>query len=107
MAKALAVLLLALIAAGCGGDDEPSRPPSELTGVIVAVKGEGSEVRSFTLEAEGEEHEILIASELDYGFDLAHLREHERTGEPVECRLFERDGRLYALTIEDVGLARQ
>ncbi len=90
----------ALAATACGGDAaEP--PPSEVTGLIVAIEGEGSDVRSFTLESDGEAHEIHIAPDVDYGFDLAHLHEHERDREPVRCDLEQREGRLYALTIDD------
>lgn len=95
----LAVLVVLL--AGCGGDSSPS-PPADVTGVIVAVEGEGSDVRSFTLETEDETYEIRIAEDVDYGFDLAHLREHEATRAPVHCRLENRDGVAYARTIEDV-----
>ncbi len=102
MRGALLLLLAATLAASAacgGGGGEP--PPSELTGQIVAIDGEGSEIRSFTLASEGEEYEIFVAPEVDYGFDLAHLHEHETAGDPVRCRLEERDDRLYALTIED------
>ena len=100
--RRLLVLLVAVAALGaaCGGSEPP--PPSELTGVIVAVEGEGSDVTAFTLEAGLEEYEIRIAPEVDYGFALAHLREHQREALPVRCDLEERGGELYALTIEDV-----
>ena len=101
MRAGLLVLLVGLLAAsgGCGESREP--PPSELTGAIVAIDGEGSDIRSFTLASEGEEYEIFIAADVDYGFDLAHLHEHEETGDPVHCRLEEREDRLYALSIDD------
>jgi len=97
-----ALLLLAVVitAAGCGGGNDPA--PAELTGLIVAVEGEGSNVNAFTLEAGLEEYEIRIADDVDYGFDLVHLREHEQQALPIRCDLEERAGDLYALTIEDV-----
>ncbi len=99
--RAPAVLLLVgalLIGAGCGGG-EPA--PSALTGTIVAIDGEGSDIRSFTLRSEGEDYEVFIAPDVGYGFDLAHLHDHETAGDPVRCRLEKRDDRLYALSIDD------
>lgn len=96
----LAALAVAAGAAGCG-ESNPAVPSSAL-GVITQVEGEGSAVRSFTLETD--DHgtlEVFIAEEVDYGFDLAHLHEHETTGDPVQCLLEERDGRAYALEIVD------
>ena len=100
--RAVAVVLVAIAVAatGCAGD-EAAPPPSELTGLVVAVQGEGSDVRSFTLEVDGERYDIQIAPDRDYGFDLAHLREHQRDELPVRCRLEERGGALYAVAIED------
>lgn len=100
MRLALLLVALVLVGAGCASGDEPL--PSELTGLIVAVEGEGSDVSAFTLEVGLEEFEIRIADDVDYGFDLAHLREHEQQALPVRCNLEERDGELFALTIEDV-----
>jgi hypothetical protein len=104
------LLLLALIAlAACGGSDSDSdsdgsdeNVPDELVGVIVTVEGEaGEDIESFTLEAAGESYAIHIAPDVDYGFDLSHLHEHDSTGDPVRCVLEEREGRLYALEILD------
>jgi hypothetical protein len=44
-----------------------------------------------------------IAPDVDYGFALGHLHEHESTGDPVRCVLEEREGRLYALEILDAA----
>jgi hypothetical protein len=96
---ALVLIALALVAAACGGGDEP---PAEATGVIVEVQnGPDGGVESFTLDADGETFTIYIAPDVDYGFDLAHLNEHHATGEPVRCVLEERGERLYALEIAD------
>jgi hypothetical protein len=101
MLRTLAVLSLLTLVAACGNEEPPEPSPSELTGLIVAIDGEGSDISSFTLDNFGDEYEVFIAPEVDYGFDLAHLREHERDRLPVRCRLDERDGRLYALEIVD------
>ena len=69
--------------------------------MVVAVEGAGSRVTAFRVESGLEVYELRIAADRDYGFDLSHLREHERTGEPVRCRLEERSDGIYAVTIED------
>ena len=99
MQLALVLIALALAAAACGGGDEP---PAEVTGVIVAIQSRpDGGIESFTLDADGEAFTIHIAADVDYGFDLAHLHEHQSTGEPVRCVLEERGERLYALEIAD------
>jgi hypothetical protein len=58
-------------------------------------------VTGFDLDAAGESYQILIDPARDYGFDLAHLREHQSTGDPVRVRLQQREEALYALRIDD------
>ncbi len=101
MLAAAALRALIALAASCSGEEEREPAPRVVTGMIVAVGGTGSDVPSFTVEARGRSYEILTASDVEYGFDLAHLREHERLSDPVRVRLEERDGRLYALRIDD------
>lgn len=80
----------------------PEAAPEQVTGVVVEIQSEGLEdVRSFTLRSEGETYEILIDTEIDYGFPLSHLNAHRASADPVVVDLDERDGALYALTIED------
>lgn len=99
---------LALMGAACGGDDTgPSdvvaNAPDNLTGPILDVKSESlQEVTGFTLKDGDTTYEIFIADDVDYGFDLGHLREHLRTGDPVTVSVDVRDDKLYALSIEDV-----
>lgn len=99
---------LSFLGAACGGDDEPEPPaaeadaPSEVTGVLLDVESEGvDEVVSFTLKDGDDTYEIFIADDVDYGFPLGHLSEHLSTGDPVKVPLEERDGKLYALSIDD------
>lgn len=115
MRKTIAVLLLAclaLLGAACGGDEaeEPSGgeavasedAPDEVTGVVLDVESEGvGEVTSFTLKEDDETYEIFIAEDVEYGFNLGHLSEHLTSGDPVRVPLEERDGKLYALSIDD------
>lgn len=98
-------VLVALVVSGCAKEAPP--PPSALTGVIteIAAGGDG-EVTGFDLDAGGESHEILVDPARDYGFDLAHLYEHQSTGDPVRVRLQQRDAALYALRIDDVPSGR-
>ena len=96
----LAALALVAGAASCGESRDPV--PSTAVGVITAIEREGTEVTSFMLETDDEGTlEVFIAADVDYGFDLAHLHEHETTRDPVRCRLEEREGRAYALEIAD------
>lgn len=91
--------LLALVA--CGGDEAA---PVQVVGVIVSVQdGPNGEVESFELDSEEEAYTIHIAPDVDYGFALSHLHEHESTGDPVRCVLEEREDRLYALEILDAA----
>lgn len=95
------VVIAVLLLAGCG-EAADDAAPSELTGVIVDVTSSGlNEVSSFELRAEGENHTISIADDVDYGFPLGHLQEHVASAGPVKVELEERDGELIALTIED------
>jgi hypothetical protein len=114
MRKLIVVLVscLALLGAACGGDEaeEPAGgdtvaaedAPEEVTGVLLDVESEGvGEVTSFTLKEGDDTYEIFIADDVDYGFNLGHLNEHLTTGDPVRVPLEERDGKLYALSIDD------
>lgn len=104
---------LALLGLACGGDkEEPAGAggdtvaaedaPDEVTGVLLDVESEGvGEVTAFTLKDGDDTYEIFIAEDVDYGFNLGHLSEHLTTGDPVRVPLEVRDGKLYALSIDD------
>lgn len=98
----LVLVVLALLAlTGCSGDEAA---PAEVVGVIVSVQDEpNGEVESFELDSEGKAYTIYIAPDVDYGFALGHLHEHQSTGDPVRCVLEEREDRLYALEILDAA----
>jgi hypothetical protein len=74
-----------------------------VTGVITEVNwNEGrTEVRSFKMDAESDDYEVWIDDGVDYGFDLAHLEEHRDSHEPVRVTLRERNGRVFAQSIDD------
>jgi hypothetical protein len=52
-------------------------------GLVTAVEGDLVNVTSFVVLVEGDEVEFTPTPEGDYDFPLSHLREHQRTGEPV------------------------
>jgi hypothetical protein len=93
---ALASIVAVLVGCGGGGGDS-----NELTGLIVDVRGRGNDVRSFSLRSGDRTYDIRIAPEVDYGFQLGHLRAHQRSFFPVRCKFERRHGRLYALEIVD------
>ena len=96
-------LLFLLVLVACSGapDTEATEAPGEVTGVITEIESPSfGEVEYFTLREEGKTYRIYIAEDVEYEFPLSHLQEHLGT-DPVTCKLEERDGKLYALTIED------
>ncbi len=104
VAARLALILLLVVGAGSCGDDDPPAPepvPSRVVGQVVEVETEGDTVRGFVLEAEGRRYDIRIDPEIDYGFDLRHLREHLRLEQPVKVTLEPREDAIYATSILD------
>jgi hypothetical protein len=96
-ASIVLVSIVALLAAcGGGGDD-----PTELTGLIVDVRGRGNDVTSFTLRSGDRSYEIRLAPDVDYGFQPSHLRVHASALFPVRCKVERRRGAWYALEIVD------
>jgi hypothetical protein len=93
----VALFSIVAVLAACGGGDERD----EVTGLIVDVQGRGGDVRSFTLESGGKEYRIRVAPDVDYGFQLSHLRTHQASLYPVRCTFERRAGALYALEIVD------
>jgi hypothetical protein len=54
-----------------------------MRGVVTSVEGAIDQVTAFTVLVEGAEERFLVDEDVDYGFPLSHLREHQRSGEPV------------------------
>ena len=52
-------------------------------GVVTSVDGTLEDVTSFVVLVEGSELEFTPTGDGEYDFPLSHLREHQRTGEPV------------------------
>jgi hypothetical protein len=61
----------------------------------------GATPSSFTLVTSEGNLRILLDGDRDYGFPLGHLREHQRTADPVDVLVETRQGALVALSIED------
>lgn len=70
-------LLLAVLVVACAQTSGTSR------GIVLEVEGSLEEVNSFTVLVEGEELTFVPVQAGDYDFPLSHLREHQRTGEPI------------------------
>lgn len=101
----LALLLTASIAA-CSDDGKGIAPatntPGEVTGVLTDIESASvGDVQGFTLKDGDKTYEILIDGDVEYGFDLGHLQEHLSGSLPVTVTLEERDGALYALSVDD------
>jgi hypothetical protein len=88
-------ILIALLVVACAQTSGTSR------GIVLSVEGSLEEVTSFTVLIEGEEVTFVPVEEGDYDFPLAHLREHQRTGEPVLVTWELEDGIRSALALAD------
>jgi hypothetical protein len=92
--RGLAVLLTALVLA-CAPTSGTAR------GVVTGVEGDLEEVSAFTILVEGEEWRLIPVEDGDYAFALPHLREHQRTGDPVLVGWEMVDNVRYALSLAD------
>jgi hypothetical protein len=98
-----ALVLVALLVVSCAGDPGNAEQEGTITGVVTDIESSGlNEVTSFELRHDGMTTTVHIDEDVDYGFPLGHLSAHMTGGEPVRVEGTERDGRLYALSIEDV-----
>lgn len=108
MRRLLALVLIGVLMTACGGDapdliaEESDPLPATVTGNVVSVEPAEGDVESFVVEQDGTRYELRIADDIDYGFDVGHLREHMDAGDPVRVSTEERDDGAYALLIEDV-----
>jgi hypothetical protein len=88
-------VLLAVALIACNQDSGTVR------GIVTAVDGGLDDVTSFVVLVEGDPLEFTPSPQGDYDFPLSHLREHQRTGEPVLVG-WELVGSVrYALTLAD------
>ncbi len=75
--KVTATVLISVALISC------SQTSGTAHGLVTAVEGDLEEVTSFFVLVEGDELEFTPSPEGDFDFPLSHLREHQRTGEPV------------------------
>lgn len=69
--------------------------------MVLQVEGSLDEVTSFTVLAGEEEVTFVPVEDGDYDFPLSHLREHQRTGEPVVVEWAVEDGVRQAVALAD------
>lgn len=70
-------------------------------GIVTGVDGSLDDITSFVVLVEGEPLEFTPSPDGEYEFPLAHLREHQRTGEPVLVGWEIVGSVRYALTLAD------
>ena len=75
--RSIAVVVMTLGLVACNQTDGTAR------GVVTSVDGSLEDVTSFVVLVEGSELEFIPTADGEYDFPLSHLREHQRTGEPV------------------------
>lgn len=73
----------------------------QVTGIVTAVDGDLTTVRSFEVLSDGERVTFEPSPDGDFAFPLAHLRDHLRTGEPVAVEYEWVDGVLMATRVTD------
>jgi hypothetical protein len=73
----------------------------QLTGIVLGVDGDLTEVRSFEVLSDGDRWIFAPSPDGDYEFPLGHLRDHLRTGDPVYVEFERVDGVLVAMRVSD------
>ena len=93
------LLCLALMGLASCSDEQGSR---RVTGVVVEIESSGlSQVEQFTIQDEGRRVTILVDDDTEFVFAPSHLNEHRATGQPVAVEVERREGKLYALSVDD------
>lgn len=93
-------LALVALLVSCGGSAPPA-PTGPIEGLVTAVEDAEGTVSSFTVDGRRGLQEILIDPQRDYGFDLAHLREHLELKQAVRVTVEVKGDDLYAVRIDD------
>ncbi len=73
-----------------------------MTGVVVEIESSGlARVEQFTLQDEGRRITILVDDDTEFAFAPSHLNEHRARGEQVAVEVERREGKLYAVSVDD------
>ena len=78
-----------------------SQTSGTIVGPVIAVDGDLTEVRSFTVLVEGDHMVFVPIAEGVYEYPLSHLREHLRDGTPIRVGWEKRGEQIAALSVED------
>lgn len=96
------ILALALITLILGGCTQRPQADGTVTGLVVAVEGDLIDTRSFTILTDDGEVVMTPTDETVFRFAETHLRDHLRSGEPVEVEYrSSEDGQLIPLMVDD------
>ena len=102
----VALLVLLMLATACGSDTSASEVSTvtEVTGVVVAVDGDLSEINSFSVVlGDGEILELVPEAGLLFDGDepLSHVRDHLVSGGPVAVEFYEDGENLICVAVGD------
>lgn len=92
-----AVVVAAVVAALLPSDS------GQLTGIVTAVDGDLTRVESFEVLSNGDRWVFEPAPDGEFAFPLPHLRDHLRSGEPIDVEYEVVDGVLMATRVSDAG----
>lgn len=70
-------------------------------GVVVEVVGDLTTIESFTILVDGERQTFGITGDGDYAFPPGHLRDHQRSGDPVLVGWEQQGDTRVAVSIDD------
>ena len=99
-ARVTALAAVLVLVAGCGGTstsgDSGDEAPREVTGRIMKIERTNGRISALDITSDGKSYRVVVAPDIDYGFDLEHLKQHRSQHLPVRCPLEQRGGRLVA-----------
>ncbi len=102
VARRILIGVIALAAAGlvfvAASGDQAS---GQITGIVVSVDGDLTEVRSFEVLSNGDRIRLEPSADGEFDFPLPHLRDHLRAGDPVAVEFERVNGALMATRISD------
>jgi hypothetical protein len=102
-ARLIAVAAALALVAGCGGAPASSDGDArrEVTGRITTIERMHGHISALDIESDGRRYRVVVARDIDYGFDLEHLQQHLSQHLPVRCPLERRGDDLVATAILD------